>query len=194
MAEDTHPFRTSCKRDPQWLTQAVAGLQCVGFFIVEDVLDATLIADTRAALYRVRDRIVHDVGEDRLRRANELGVLRLMLAYDDLFFRYLELPELLAVVDAALSDTAILHLQNGFILPSFAAALQPSVFQNRYHQDFPRVLNGDLMSVNAFFAIDPFTRDNGATWVVPGTHQRRLPPACDVLNRLALPAECPPGR
>jgi ectoine hydroxylase-related dioxygenase (phytanoyl-CoA dioxygenase family) len=42
------------------------------------------------------------------------------------------------------------------------------------------------------FAIDPFTRDNGATWVVPGSQQRASPPV-DVMNRLALPAECPAG-
>ena len=73
-----------------------------------------------------------------------------MLKYDPHFFRFLELPPLLTLIDGTVSDSAILHLQNGFVLPSFAASEQRQVFQNSYHQDFPRVLNGYLASVNAF--------------------------------------------
>jgi len=39
-------------------------------------------------------------------------------------------------------------------LPSFPAGETPKVFQTNYHQDFPRVLNGYVASVNVFFAIE----------------------------------------
>src|SRR5262249_45999915 len=153
-----------------------------------------LLEATRQAMYRVQQDILRDVGPERLARAGEQGVLRLMLRYDPLFFALLELPELLALVDAALSPTAILHLPNGFLLPHTPQALgRPEVFQYRFHTDFPRVLNGYLASLNVMFAIDAFTAENGGTLLVPGTHQKPTPPELSYMQAHAIPVECPPG-
>lgn len=180
-------------RDPSWLPAALGQLREVGYTVIERVLDDSFLRDTRAALYAAQEAIVREVGRDRLARAGELGVLRLMLKFEPHFFRFLEIPEMLAIVDATVSPTAIMHLQNGFILPSFARGQAPVVSQNSYHQDFPRVLGGYPASVNCLFAIDAFSVDNGATLVVPGTHQRPTRPEAEVLASSALPVECPAG-
>jgi ectoine hydroxylase-related dioxygenase (phytanoyl-CoA dioxygenase family) len=164
-----------------------------GFAVVESVLDSRMLDETRSRMYAVRDCILREVGKERLERAGEVGVLRLMMRFDPFFLRFLEIPEVLSIVDATVSPAAILHLQNGFILPSFAAAESPKVFQTSYHQDFPRVLNGYLASINIFFAIDDFTRTNGATWVVPKSQQRAQPPSQDAIDADAVPVECPVG-
>jgi ectoine hydroxylase-related dioxygenase (phytanoyl-CoA dioxygenase family) len=177
-----------------WLTEVAETLRFTGYAIVENVLAPAFIGATRAAMYRVRERIRREIGDDRLVRAGEIGVLRLMLKHDPHFFSFLEVPELLAVVDRIVSETAIMHLQNGFILPPVSAEpAGPEVFQTRFHQDFPRVLNGYMASVNVMFAIDAYTADNGGTLVVPGTHQKLLPPDQEYLKANAVPAECPPG-
>jgi ectoine hydroxylase-related dioxygenase (phytanoyl-CoA dioxygenase family) len=176
---------TASVRDPGWLEAVATSVQDDGFAVVERVLDPEPI---RAAMYAVQERIRADVGEDRLERAGELGVLRLMLAYDDRFFSLLALEPVLAVVDRLLSDTAILHLQNGLILPSFAPGETPETFQTSFHRDFPRHLNGYVASINTFLAIDAFTEDNGGTLLVPGSHQRAEQP-----EREAIPALCPAG-
>jgi ectoine hydroxylase-related dioxygenase (phytanoyl-CoA dioxygenase family) len=120
-----------------------------------------------------------------------VGVLRLMMKFEPVFFRLLQLPEVLAVVDQQLGPTAILHLQNGFIVPP--SALRPGeTFQSSFHQDFPRVLNGYPMSVNAFFALDDFRAENGATRVVPGTQQRTRP-SQEELEGNAVSVECAAG-
>lgn len=178
---------------PDWLSVALEGVRHQGFAVVERVLTADFLADTRAALYRVRDRIQQEVGIDRLKRAGELGVLRLMMKYEPFFLRLLEVPEMLAVVDATVSPTAVLHLQNGFILPPFPPGANPIVFQNRFHMDFPRILNGYVASVNVMFAIDAFTADNGGTLVVPGTQQRTPGPTAEYMTATAVPVECPAG-
>jgi ectoine hydroxylase-related dioxygenase (phytanoyl-CoA dioxygenase family) len=182
-----------CRRDGDWLALTLEALRHEGCAVVSGVMDPPFVEETRRRMYQVRSPIVAAVGEDRLRRAGELGVLRLMLRYDPFFCRLLEIPEMLAVVDHTVSPTAILHLQNGFILPSFPRGHVPEVFQNRFHMDFPRVLDGYLASVNAMFAIDAFTADNGATLVVPGTHQRSSPPSQEYLRRQGVPVECPAG-
>jgi ectoine hydroxylase-related dioxygenase (phytanoyl-CoA dioxygenase family) len=179
--------------DPEWCTDAVAAVHAHGFAVVEGVLDREMLQQTHERMYGVRDRIAADVGVDRLARAGELGVLRLMLEYDPFFLKFLELSPALAVVDAIVSTTAILHLQNGFILPSFPPSAQQQVFQNTYHQDFPRVLNGYVASVNVFFAIDAFTRENGATWVLPGTHHLPVCPPLEERVSRGVALECPAG-
>jgi ectoine hydroxylase-related dioxygenase (phytanoyl-CoA dioxygenase family) len=179
--------------DSDWLDQTLAGVRYLGYAVVTDVLDAAFLDLTRAAMYETRDAIHREIGEERLDRAGELGVLRLMLAQNDHFFQFLELPETLAVVEQTLSNAAILHLQNGLILPSFPQGKVPSTFQTSFHRDFPRHLNGFLGSVNLFFAIDDFREDNGATLVVPGTHQLREPPTGAYLDGNSVPVICPAG-
>jgi ectoine hydroxylase-related dioxygenase (phytanoyl-CoA dioxygenase family) len=184
--------RTSAKRHG-WLEPALESLRLAGCAIVEDVLAADECERTRDALYSVQERIHGEVGIERLERAGELGVLRLMLRYHDHFFKLLDLQEVLALVDATVSDTAILHLQNGLILPSFERGAVPETFQTSFHRDFPRHLNGYVASINCFFAIDAFTNENGATLVVPGTHQLAERPSETYLQEHAVPAKCPAG-
>lgn len=177
----------------RWLEDAAATLEYHGCVIIEDVIPIRLLQVLREALYRCKNAIEKEVGLERLQGAGEVGVIRLPMKFERVFFSLLELDPVLRIVDATVGDTAILHLQNGFILPSFAEGETPHVFQNTFHRDFPRYLNGYLASINTFFAIDPFTKDNGATLVVPGTHQRAVAPSQDYLRRHAVPAEAPAG-
>jgi ectoine hydroxylase-related dioxygenase (phytanoyl-CoA dioxygenase family) len=181
------------KKDQGWLQRVLEGVRYFGFAVVEGVLDAAFIEEARTAMYRVKEMILEDVGAERLRRAGELGVLRLMPRYDPFLLKFLEIPEVLSVLDGTVSETAILHTQNGFILPSLTAAETPAIFQNSFHQDFPRVLNGYMASINTMFAIDEFSRENGATLVAPRTHQKSPPPDIEYLEENSIPVECPAG-
>ena len=183
----------SRQRNRDWLDQTLGGLRYAGCAVVTDVLDEDFLAETREAMYGAQAAIRAEVGKERLERAGELGVLRLILRFHDHFLRFLELPEVLAIVDNSVSETAILHLQNGLILPSFPEGEVPATFQTTFHRDFPRHLNGYLASVNLFFAVDEFTEANGATLVVPGTHQREAPPAAAYLAATGVPVVCPAG-
>lgn len=181
------------RNDPDWLSTAVEMMHALGYVAVSGVLDAAMLSRIRGAMYRAQKAIAAEVGEERLKRAGEVGVLRLVAKYDQVFLDLLAVPEVLAVVDATVSNTAILHLQNGFILPSFKPGEAPSVFQNRYHMDFPRVLNGYLMSINVMLAIDEFRPDNGATLIIPGSHQKSHPPDFAKADQVMVPATCPQG-
>ena len=181
------------ERNSDWLPDVLERVRTLGYAVVEGVLTSSFIDSTREAMYRVQEKILRDVGKERLDRAGEIGVLRLMMKYDPHFFKFLEIPELLAVIDNTVSSTAIMHLQNGFILPSSPREETPSVFQNRFHQDFPRVLNGYVASINMMFAIDEFSTETGATHVVPDTHQKTETPAEKYLSKHAIAVECPAG-
>jgi ectoine hydroxylase-related dioxygenase (phytanoyl-CoA dioxygenase family) len=175
------------------LQNALESLRYAGYAVVEGLLETSLIRTTREAMYRAQEAILRDIGEERLKRAGERGVLRLMMKYEPHFFKFLEMPEMLAVIDNTVSETAILHLQNGFILPTSPREETLAVFQHSLHQDFHRVLNGYLASINVIFTIDEFSAANGGTLIVPGTHQRTSAPSQEYLKENAIAMECPAG-
>src|SRR4029079_19191071 len=111
------------ERDRDWLKSVLESIRTQGYAVVEDVLSTSFIELTRDAMYRTQEQILRDVGKDRLDRAGEVGVLRLMMKYDPHFFKFLEIRELLEIIDSTVSNTAIMHLQNGFILPSLTKEL-----------------------------------------------------------------------
>ncbi|MDP3921449.1 MAG: phytanoyl-CoA dioxygenase family protein [Candidatus Omnitrophota bacterium] len=177
----------------RWLADVLESMRCLGYAVVEGILGSSFVETTKNAMYEVQKRIIADLGKERLDRAGELGVLRLMMKYHPHFFRFLEIPEVLAIVDHTVSAAAVMHLQNGFILPSCPKDRTPDVFQNRFHPDFRRVLNGYMVSVNIMFAIDDFSRENGGTLIVPGTHQKEPPADQDYMEQKAIAVTCPKG-
>lgn len=184
---------TLSANESNWVSQACAALKYDGCAIVTDAVPNSLIAKTGAALYRARAGIYSEIGIEKLEQAGELGTIRLPMKFDPTFFEFLELPTILSIVDATVGETAILHQQNGFVLPSLDGSLTPTTFQNTFHRDFPRHLNGYLASINVFVTVDAFTSNNGATLVAPGTHQRAEAPPRDYLERRATEAIAPAG-
>jgi ectoine hydroxylase-related dioxygenase (phytanoyl-CoA dioxygenase family) len=59
--------------------------------------------------------------------------------------------------------------------------------------DFPRYLNGYLAAFNIFFAISRFTKENGGTLLVPGTHQKPDRPSDEYLKSHSVSVECEAG-
>ncbi len=179
-----------------WLTSAVARLRDVGYAVVEGVVGDERLERGREGLREVQRAIRAELGPERLERAGELGVLRIMARFDPWFLTLLETPELLAVVDATVSETAILHLQNGFILPPAEAKGDEDrggTFQQTFHRDFPRYLEGYVASVNVLLTFDEFTASNGGTLVVPGSHQRPEAPDPGYMSEAAVAVECGAG-
>lgn len=176
-----------------WIAAIREALQGNGFCIVTDIIPPAELALAHAKIYSAREQILNEVGEDKLRAVGEYGVLRAMMKFEPFFLTLLENPVILAIVDGLLGNKAILHLQNGFILPSHLAEKTPANFQNHFHRDFPRYLNGYLASVNVLCAIDAFTADNGATRLVPGSQQKAAAPDAAAMEAQAIAATCPAG-
>jgi ectoine hydroxylase-related dioxygenase (phytanoyl-CoA dioxygenase family) len=183
---------TNSKNDADWLENTLAALKYAGVAIVTDVMSPELVARTRTAMYEVQAHVIEEVGHQRLDRAAEVGVVRIMPRYDPFFLELVALPEMLEVIDRTVSETAVMHLQNGLILAPWDASAD-KVFQLTFHRDFPRYMNGYVASVNAMLAIDEFTAENGGTLVVPGTHQRSGIPDRRYLEESAVAAQCPAG-
>lgn len=186
-------FRTDCRSDERWLARTLDRVQKDGCAIVENVLTPDFVSQCRDALYRVREAIrKRPVANTIIERTGGLNILRLSFKYDPFFYSFMEIPEVLEIVDHTVSSTAILHTQNGLILPPAAGGVKKS-FENQWHLDFPRVLNGYMASINTLFAIDAFTEENGGTRVVPRSHQRAVRPTTEYLDAHGVSVECPAG-
>lgn len=185
--------RVDCKSNSDWLETTLCSVRDVGYCIVENAIPGPVLHETTEMLYSVQSKIHSLIGRERLQKSGELGVLRLMMQYEPFFTKYLEIPELLAVIDSTVSNTAIMHLQNGFILPSMPESQTPAVFQNQFHMDFRRLLNGYLASINCFIAVSDFHPSNGATLLVPGSHQKTEHPNFNYLERHKIQIQCPAG-
>lgn len=170
----------------------IEDIKNTGYSIVEDAIDPELIKETSERLYKVQENITSDIGKEKLNQAREIGVLRLMMKYDPFFISFLNLPIIQKIVDATVSNTAIMHLQNGFINPPISKNID-TIAQYQFHRDFPRLMNGYMASINIMVAVTDFTKDNGATLVVPGTQQKEITNSDSYLRKRSLAIECPAG-
>ncbi|MEO0411075.1 MAG: phytanoyl-CoA dioxygenase family protein [Pseudomonadota bacterium] len=166
-------------------------LDRLGYCVVENVLSSAQLEGTVAAMYRARTAIHAELGLERLEAAGEAGILRLMCKFEPSFLELLEAPLFLDVLDAALSPTSVMHLQQGIILEPENGGTG-TMFQNSWHPDFTRLLNGYRASINFMVAVTDYTRETGATHVLPGSHQKPRPPA-DILETYGIPVEAPAG-
>lgn len=173
------------------MEQILYDLDRLGYCVVENALSAQQRSDTAAAMYRTRTAIHKELGVERLDAAGETGILRLMCKFEPYFLTLLENPLVLEVLDAALSPTSVMHLQQGIMLSPQGDGMG-KMFQNTWHPDFIRLMNGFRASLNFMFVITDYTRETGATHVLPGSHQKARPPAT-ILERDGIPVEAPAG-
>lgn len=165
-------------------------LEIHGFTVVPNVLNSDFLTSAKRACYDSQVTFRQVVSEERIKRAGETGVIRLPMKFDRFFYQFLALPELLEIVDEFLGESAILHLQNAFILPPDKG---DPTFQTTFHRDFPRYLNGYLASINVFFALTEFTEQNGALRVFPASHQCSFTPTQSYCERFSESVKCPAG-
>ena len=118
-------------------------------------------------------------GRTVLAPSGQAGVLRIPGFFDQAFLDPLALPPMLAVVDRDLGDTAILHLQNGLILPPRCPMPTGRPFNTRFIGDFPATSTATLLRLNVMLALDRFTERNG------GTLRRTRHPSATRADRVA---------
>jgi ectoine hydroxylase-related dioxygenase (phytanoyl-CoA dioxygenase family) len=142
----------------------VAAIREAGWIVLPELLEASLVAAMRAAL---RPHL-----EKELRGRNDFEGYRTARVYslvglDPLFADLVEHPRILRICDALL-------LPNYLLTASQAIEIAPGETPQAWHSDdtfyaLPRPRAA--VSVSTIWAIDEFTRENGATQVIRGSHR-----------------------
>lgn len=162
-----------------------------GYTLIDSGLDHQQIEAIGTAIDRALLRQEAECGgAAAMARIGEAGTARALLAYDDIFLDLLTNRNLLDLVERLLGDYFIVGQQNSIVI-------QPRQKHNQaqYHRDLPyqHFLTSRPIAVNALFCVDPFTEENGATRVIPGSHKHEPFPADPVVTRLEHIAAAPAG-
>jgi ectoine hydroxylase-related dioxygenase (phytanoyl-CoA dioxygenase family) len=162
-----------------------------GYTVIESGLDEAQIRAVGTAIDRViAQQEAEFGGRATMARIGEVGIARALLADDDVFVRLLSNQNLLGLVERLLGDYFILSQQNSIVL-------EPNQPHNQaqFHRDLPyqHFVSSRPIAVHALFCVDPFTIENGATRVIPGSHKHEPFPADAVIPRLQHVATAPAG-
>ncbi len=160
-----------------------------GYTVLENLISPEECEDYCQRLDVLWDRQVAEFGDERLRQLKDHGIVRCPLSQDRKFTELVMHPRVLEVLDRVLGSTAILHLQNGIVV-------HPTTVhqQSLFHRDFAKsFISNHPLSINVLWAMRPFTKETGATWVVPGTHNTQLVPSDEYTEANAVQLEASPG-
>jgi ectoine hydroxylase-related dioxygenase (phytanoyl-CoA dioxygenase family) len=169
-----------------WLERTLALLETAGFAIVTDIVSETERHAAREGFLRVKSAQQSRLSGDpsRLARANDDREVRLLMKDDPFFYRFLEHPAQLAVIDRFLSPSATLRFQQ-------ATAHASTGRVGPWHMNFRRVLNGYRAALEVVFSIDSL--EPGSYYFALGSHHRLSAPDVTVLEQMSRTFAIPEG-
>ena len=166
------------------LSGAIKEIEIYGFTYLKGVLNSGEVAAMREALIRCE----REVGENHTfggsaRHVSNLPVL------DRVFWPVIDHPRTLPILEHFLGKSLILGSLNSRIV-------RPGDGEQAFHGDIPQDMLNPISPVmmNTVWMLDEFTRENGGTRVVPGTHRSGLatPPEGMEIRHI-VQAEAPAG-
>lgn len=157
-----------------------------GYNVIPGFLEAAHCERLKAALQRALD-------DYQPSAASERSTLDRYLLHD-LICRDLEVARLLD--DPRLQPLVAPLLGEHWILYAFTSSSVPpggTNYGRRVHVDSPRFVPDYASNVGLVWALDAFTRDNGGTEVLPGSHNSPEAPSEAYFERNCVQLECPQG-
>jgi ectoine hydroxylase-related dioxygenase (phytanoyl-CoA dioxygenase family) len=169
----------------------VEAIEREGYAVIPDALDAGRIARLKVELEAAiaADLAVYEQEEARTGRphVDRFMVHNAMLRGVELA-RILEHELMHAYLSHFLGDTCILYAYQTSSLPAHGTN-----YSNRIHVDSPRLVPGYPTNMAVFFPLDDLTEDNGATYVLPGSHVLAEAPSEAKFDAGAVRLTCPAG-
>jgi len=139
-----------------------------GYSVLENVIESDkceLFRNEIDRIYAIQEEVI---GKENLNNINDSDVCRCPLFYNhELFLELVIQKRVISILNKLLGDYFILHLQNANInRPSSENT------QSIWHKDLPyqNYVTSKPIAINALYAIDDFTLDNGGTQILPRSH------------------------
>ena len=101
---------------------------------------------------------------------------------------HLESKKLRSITDTLLCKNAIIYAYQASSLPP-----ESSNYGSRIHVDCPRFIPGYRTNLGYILALQDFTAENGATWVLPSSHLSPQIPDESVFNIGSIQLKCKKG-
>jgi ectoine hydroxylase-related dioxygenase (phytanoyl-CoA dioxygenase family) len=177
---------------PTAVDRAVEQLALAGCAVVDGGYTAVEIEAFARAFETARTEAAErHGGRARLEALDEHNTIRVPMLYDRLFLRLAANETILAICRRMIGEYITLSQQNGVINPGGGGRYN----QGAYHRDLPyqHFVSSRPLAINALFCLDEFTIDNGATFVVPGSHKQEAFPSDAVVQALQTQMIAPAG-
>lgn len=173
------------------IEEAAETLRLLGYAVVDAGLSEAEMEGLREGFEALRRKAATDELAELRRRVGEADLLRCPLAEDARFLALAANPRILALCEALIGPGFILNQQNGIVNPAGTERYS----QSPYHRDLPyqHFVSSRPLALNALFCLDPFTAENGATWVIPASHKEEAFPSERVLRAQRRQVEAPAG-
>lgn len=171
--------------------EAAEQVRRLGYARFDPGYTAEELAAISAAFDAARRGYVERWTEERLRPLDELNTLRALCTHGGpLFVQLASHPMLLAVLERLIAGRFVLNQQNGIINPP-----AQDYNQGAWHRDLPyqHFVSSSPLAINALFCVDDFTSDNGATFVLPASHQAAAFPSEGFVQSSAVQVEARAG-
>lgn len=169
--------------------KVVEELDIIGFSVVENVISKEKIKAFQRAVNEAWQIQIEETGKEKLKALNEWGTVRALIYYDDIFAELIRHPLVMGIVSKTIGETAILHLINSSI-----SYPDDDYHQGLLHRDFAKNFSSDkMLSINAFWILDPFDMNTGGTWFVPFTHKISYTPSDEFIKKHAIQLNASPG-
>ena len=171
---------------------ACESIRRLGYAIIGGGYDESELAAFSAAFERARERHHADHGGiDKLRTLDEHNTIRLPLAHEPVFLELATNKTILDICTRLIAGYVVLNQQNGVINPPHAQRYN----QGAWHRDLPyqHFVSSRPLALNALFCLDAFTIENGATRVLPASHQQEDFPSDRFIESEAATVEAPAG-
>jgi ectoine hydroxylase-related dioxygenase (phytanoyl-CoA dioxygenase family) len=174
-------------------TSILSTLETLGFAVLENAFDAEFCHDTSQRLLQIQSKLHHDLRSRGLLGEAGLPSIPLLMHHDPHFYRFLEMPELLPIVEGWVGPDAILRNQYGLVYPPVTGDDGATAATAKFHRQFRHLENMPRACLDmAIFLVD-IGCENGAIHVVPGSHNYRSTPTAAELDARAQPVTGPAG-
>jgi len=146
----------------------------LGYSVIDSGYSAQEISDIGRVFDAAHAKYIEVYGKDFLKKIDEYNGIRLPLAIDEKFIDLATNPRVLDLVQKLIRNKFILNQQNGIINPP-----DETYNQGLWHRDLPyqHFVSSKPLAINALYCVDDFTIENGATFVLPGSHAREEYPS-----------------
>lgn len=171
--------------------EAVAELRINGWTVIPSALPVEFVRNLGVALDRAYAQQVDEIGgESALHAMHDADIARCMPAYAPEFLEVATAPPLMKLATRMLGNEFLLLMQNGIINRPAREN-----YQAKWHRDlnYQHWTSSKALAINALLCIDDFTLENGATFVLPGTHHVSEFPGAAFTHKFGRQVQAPAG-
>lgn len=158
------------KKDAPLASRLLEGIEQNGFFVLENAIPQALVTQLRHELEAaIQKEMTYHAGDSY----QDYGMVLLCPGYGGAFLDLLASEPMMGLVEAVLGEHCIVYSYTSSSMPP-----NKGNYSVRIHNDCSVKMSEDLITrLGILISLNDFNEENGATWVLPGSHRLDQPPS-----------------